>query len=458
MRQLSFVPRLMRDADPALVVGIMFLPVVWGTLFNIGAFSLEPFHISMFIIIGLTFIRPSHYARALAILRHNWIFFVGFFIYLFINLLSYIKTLDTKALDAYVIKQVAFVILCAAVAVRVTNCRILTPSLYIGGLLSIFTFLAALSLSAYTSGTSLVDAFGNLVATGNYQAWTFGFLRHIFNAFSTHGAAADLDFITSLKNNVATGLLIAYICFRAGATRFIGVPAARALDICVSAAFLVCIVMMLSRSVVLALIMVFMVVILVDAVARNSATIIISLLGAAAAVMILFMALPDTVVHALAQRFEDTSSYESRVEVYAMAIPLIEKNFWFGYGIGALLPDPDASIHNLFLSAWFNTGILGFLSSAWFWLTAVLMVCLRILEVMLGRYKSSYQLTIFHAWIAVVPIMGLFRCWLIGGGNLNFSAWFALGLFFGVLYREATMRARLTVLQAADAQMTALPG
>ncbi len=215
--------------------------------------------------------------------------------------------------------------------------------------------------------------------------------------------------------------------------------------------------MMLSRSVVLALIMVVMIVVVVDALARNSAIVVLSVLGVAAAILLLFLALPDTVVHALEQRFEDTSSYEARVEVYAMAIPLIEKNFWVGYGIGAPLPDPDADIHNLFLSSWFNTGILGFLVSSLFWLTAVSMVCLRILEVMLGRYRSSYRSTIFHAWIAVVPIMGLFRFWLIGGGNLNFSAWFSLGLFFGVLYHESLVE-KLTRARDADAQITALPG
>ncbi len=239
MRQPSFVPRLLRDADLALVVCIMFLPIVWGTLFNVGAFSLESFHISMFLIIGLTFSRPVAYARALAIVRHNWLFFWAFIVFLFLNLFSYTKTLDAKALDAFVIKQVAFLVMCLAVAVRVTDRPLLAPSLYIGGALSLWTFLAALSLSAHTAGTSLPDALAGLVASGNYQAWTFGFLRQVFNAFSSHGAAADLEFVTSLKNNVATGLLVAYICFRAGATHFMEYRAARLFDILLSCLFLV---------------------------------------------------------------------------------------------------------------------------------------------------------------------------------------------------------------------------
>src|SRR5512144_112711 len=117
MRPLSFLPPLLRVLDPVLVVTIMFLPIVWGTIVNIGAFSLEPFHVCMFLIIGMTFCRPSAYARAFGIVRHNWIFFAGFFAYLFLNLISYTRTLDPKALDAFVIKQVAFVIMCLAVAV-----------------------------------------------------------------------------------------------------------------------------------------------------------------------------------------------------------------------------------------------------------------------------------------------------------------------------------------------------
>jgi O-antigen ligase len=436
----------------------MFLPIVWGTIINIGAFSLEPFHISMFLIVGLTFCRPSAYARAFGIVQHHWVFFVGFSLYMFVSLLSFTISLDAKALEAIVIRQIAFVIMCLAVAVRVTDKQSISASLYVGGALSMFVFLLALGYSAYTAGTSLVDALAALVASGNYQSWTFGFLRHVFNAFSSQGAAADLEFVTSLKNNVATGLLIAYICFRAGATRYMESSTAKIFDVGISSLFLVCIVMMLSRSVVLALFMVIMIVILVDAIARNRATLVISVLGAIAAALILFMALPDTVISALQQRFEDTGSYESRVEVYAIAIPLIEKNFWVGHGLGAPLPNPNDSIHNLFLSAWFNAGILGFLTSAWFWFTAAAMVGLRILEVMLGRYKASYELTIFHAWIAVVPIMGLFRCWLIGGGNLNFSAWFSLGLFFGVLYNEKVLRKGLSDARKADVQLTPLPG
>lgn len=452
------MPRVIRDADPVLVVCIMFLPLVWGTIVHVGTFSLEPFHLSMLLIVGLTFCRPTAFARAFGLIQHHWLFFAGFFAYLFINLLAFTRTLDTNALENVVIRQIAFMIMCLAVAVRVTNKGSISATLYVGGALSMFVFLLALAYSAYIAGTSLFDALAGLVASGNYQAWTFGFLRHVFNAFSTQGAAADLEFVTSLKNNVATGLLTAYICFRAGAARFMASPFARIFDLAISSLFIVCIVMMLSRSVVLALLMVVMIVLFVDAIARNRATIVISVLGAVAAALILVMALPDTVVSALQQRFEDTGSYESRVEVYAVAISLIEKSFWTGYGLGASLPNPNDSIHNLFLSAWFNAGILGFLTSAWFWLTASAMVGLRILEVMLGRYKSSYELMLFHVWIAVVPIMGLFRCWLIGGGNLNFAAWFSLGLFFGVLYKEKVLGKGLIDPGKADVPLTPLSG
>ncbi|MFO1129329.1 MAG: O-antigen ligase family protein [Rhodospirillales bacterium] len=367
-------------------------------------------------------------------------------------------TKDTGALSGIVIRQIAFIIMALAAAVRITQRQPIAPTLYVGGALAAFAFLIAISISAYTAGTSLLEGLSALVASGNYEAWTFGFLRHVFNAFSSQGAAADLEFVTSLKNNVATGLLISYICYRAGTSQFGGKPLARAVDIVVSSLFLVSIIMMLSRSVAFALIGVVIIVVVVDAVSRNNASIIVSILLAVAAGLVLFLALPDTVVSAITQRFENTGSYDSRIEVYEMAIPLIEKSFWVGYGIGAPLPDPTQAIHNLFLAAWFNSGILGFLTAAWFWLTAVAMVCLRILEVLLGRYKASYQLTLFHAWIAVIPIMGLFRCWLIGGGNLNFSAWFALGVFFGVLYHEAWGRKGVAETGHRNASLPALPG
>lgn len=109
-------------------------------------------------------------AVPLPFIQYHWIFFVGFFAYLFLNLVSYIQTLDGKALDAFVIKQIAFVIMGLAVAVRVTERRSMSATLYVGGALSMFTFLLALAYSAYTAGTSLVAALAGLVASGSYQA------------------------------------------------------------------------------------------------------------------------------------------------------------------------------------------------------------------------------------------------------------------------------------------------
>jgi hypothetical protein len=32
--------------------------------------------------------------------------------------------------------------------------------------------------------------------------------------------------------------------------------------------------------------------------------------------------------------------------------------------------------------------------------------------------------------------MALLRVWVSGGGNLNFAAWFSIGVFLGLLYRH----------------------
>jgi O-antigen ligase len=212
------------------------------------------------------------------------------------------------------------------------------------------------------------------------------------------------------------------------------------IDAAVTLVFLFCILMMLSRSVMLAMILCIVIVIAVDSIVRNSAFAFVGVLAAVAAALVLYVAMPPELLAALQERFfGDTGSFDARVDVYRESIPVIEQRFWIGSGIGSQ-GEGGSSIHNLFLSTWWNAGVLGFLASALFWTAAVLMIVRHLLRIIQGVYAQSHDLALFHAWIAVVPLTGLIRCWLIGGGVLNFSAWFALGLFFGVLYRDAMVR------------------
>lgn len=435
--RLTFLPRNWQNADPALVAAIALLPLGWGTLIRIGPYSLEPFHVALLLLVGAAFCRPSGFANALHVVREFWIFFVGYGIYFFLQFFSYIMTRDAGGLDFYVVKQLSFLAFGMAAAVRVMSCRSITATLHAGGVLSIIAFLVAMQISASFAGTSAIDAFVKLATTGNYHTWTWGFLTKVFNAFSNRSPGGAEQFVSALKNNIGTGLLITLICFRAGAAAR---PASRgrvAFDYLLTVMFVVCILMMLSRSVMLAMLICVLIVYLVDAIVRQSAAIVIVILGALGAGLVLFLALPDTLLQGLGTRFfQDTGSFDARIQVYDQAIPHIENHFWTGTGIGSQ-GEGDYSIHNLFLSAWYNAGVFAFVGAVVFWAAAMVYIGRHLLRIAQGAYAVDPQLALFHAWIAVLPITGLFRCWLIGGGVLNFSAWFSIGIFFGVLCREA---------------------
>jgi O-antigen ligase len=134
--------------------------------------------------------------------------------------------------------------------------------------------------------------------------------------------------------------------------------------------------------------------------------------------------------------FEDASA-EARVEQYQVAIQRIEEHPWVGSGYYTVEGYP---IHNLFLSAWMNAGIVALLAALSFYLILVS----RWLSFlwMLIRQPDRWVLPLAPEWVAALPICPFFRVWLSGaGGNLFMGEWIAIGLFLGALFaNEARQR------------------
>jgi hypothetical protein len=122
---------------------------------------------------------------------------------------------------------------------------------------------------------------------------------------------------------------------------------------------------------------------------------------------------------------------------YEWAFSLINESPILGHGYA--LAESGLPIHNLFLSSWSYVGFIGFalvlifyVSFIWVWLRWVFLVLTK---------PSYWILAARFEWVAVLPILPLFRVWISGGGgHFTFGEWIALGVFVGLLMRNEAVR------------------
>lgn len=125
----------------------------------------------------------------------------------------------------------------------------------------------------------------------------------------------------------------------------------------------------------------------------------------------------------------DDASAAARVVQFETAIERIEKHPITGSGFYEI---EGYTVHNLFLSAWMNAGIVAFL----------LVVCFYILLIgrwltfvwTIARHPDQWVLPLAPEWIATLPLLPFFRVWLSGdGGNLFLGEWIAIAAFLGAI-------------------------
>jgi hypothetical protein len=97
----------------------------------------------------------------------------------------------------------------------------------------------------------------------------------------------------------------------------------------------------------------------------------------------------------------------------------------------------------LFLSAWAYTGYIGFGLIVTFYV-CLLYAWTRWLYLALTR-PNFWVLGARLEWVAVLPVLPLFRVWVSGGGgHVAFGEWIALGVFFGLLMQNEMNKRQTT--------------
>jgi hypothetical protein len=420
----------------AVFLCLVLLGIYWVRLAEVRGYTLEAYHVGMLAVIGTTFVDPRGIRSALLVLRRSVLWMLPYCIYL-LFLLPAVK--GTGGVGIWV-RQIFFITGFVAVATYFYGTRNIESKLRIGGFCGIGFFLLAVDYSARQIGKDSISAVVEFLSSGNFQALLYKFLRPVFNALVK--SDGDLAFVASVTNAVAVSLFVLLVLFRIGFRR-------RGLDlngIIVTGLVILLVLLLNARSVLLVAVASVLLAGVVRLVMTRGisglgaiyATIgAIGIFGAAAAAVVQ----GETTVAAISSIYMfDDNSTQSRIEQFRWAIGLVESNLIAGNGY--MENESGMPIHNLFLSSWAYVGLFGFLPVLVFYV-ALVVVWARWLCGVVAR-PDSWVLEARPEWVCVLPVLPLFRVWVSGGGgHLAFGEWVALGVFIGLILRNAREQRRV---------------
>jgi hypothetical protein len=398
--------------------------IFWVRVVQLGSFSLEAYHVGLLCIIVATVASLSGPASVFQVLIRVAPWFAAYVGYMLFLLPAVMGTNATGLL----LKQGLFLVGFLCVAAYFSTSAGSARSLRAGGLLGIGLYLAFTEYSARLIGQSLFGAVSDFLASGSFKALIYGFFRPVFNSLED---ASDPAFVASLTNSISVSLLVLALCYRIGRNR-------QGIDVTGIGVMVLAVLFGLllnSRSVVLAAIACMALAFAFRLVVQRGVSFLEVLswcvggIVAISAILVIALHKP-TALDAIttAFTFEDNSA-ESRLQQYDWALGLIDERILTGFGY--VETESGYPIHNLFLSSWAYTGLGGFLLVLTFYGGLVLMWLKWLWRNL--TLRGYWKLDVRAEWVAVLPVLPLFRMWISGAGGLPaFGEWIALAIFVGL--------------------------
>lgn len=431
-----------KPAELPLQIGMFLcfslMGIYWVRVLNLGSLSLEAYHVGLLAIVAMTGLSVYSPWAVVAVVRRCAPWLIAWLGYL----LLLVPALAGSQAMSLLLKQILFITGFVCIAAYFYRASDPVTSLRRGAIAGILLYLAFTEYSAQLIGKSIAGAVVEFLSTGSFKALIFGFFRPVFNSLED---GTDLAFVASLTNSIAVSLLVLALCFRAGRRR-------EGVDVVGSAVLLAVLALALllnARSVVMVGVAAMVLAFVVRLAAARAIALVelfywsVVAIGLMTALTIIAITSPsavDSVTEVF--RFEDNSA-ESRLEQYVWAFGLIEDQLLLGHGY--IETDKGLPIHNLFLSSWAYTGVLGFLLILVFYF-GLLVSWLRWLALTLSR-PSSWILGVRPEWVGVLPVLPLFRVWISGAGGMPaYGEWIALGVFVGLVMRNEREKSEGKVL------------
>lgn len=423
-----------RLASFTFAILVITLPLQWFEIIAIGPLALKPVHISFSLIVFTYLLFPGVFKSAWRTLKYYRFFFVSYSVYLILMYLAVFNSESMPVALAMNTKNLIYFLYCISLIgllhiISDENDQFQMSSFVV---ISVVTFLIICVYVFQQLERSFFLEYGLALINGDIKELMFGFYKPIFNySFGSGAIDPDSDQGTSLRNTLV-GSFILFVAILASELKNRKGSALVVSRITISILILL-IIASVSRSNYLTLIMISIVVFIAGF--KFKRTIKINYLPLLPLVFIgliasIILALPYIipVINILIERTKEIAE-SGRIDMYNSTITLINKNYLIGYGTGARLGAfHDLQVHNLFLGAWYQAGILGLISAVAYYLALVIFFLNTIFRYLLGQIHDHRKL-----WLIAIIILPLFRALVSGNsGNFTMIEWTCLAVFFTV--------------------------
>ncbi|MGH6880074.1 MAG: O-antigen ligase family protein, partial [Hypericibacter sp.] len=317
---------------------------------------------------------------------------------------------------------------------------------YLGAGLAIIVFFLALGISATIGGADLGVAWSGLVGGGSFYGFNRVFTRAIFISSGFQSALSSEQFTeysTSIKNELSSCVVVLYAIMRS-LRDFRSTLWSRVFESACFGIVAIVVVLSFSRSAFLGFGLALSVSFAVSILSSRSPIDRTFLAALGFLIAVAAIAVLSNVGPVLLSSFEDSTSYEERLEQFNTAVHIIDANIWSGTGTNVDIGGHD--IHNLFLATWAKSGFFPFL--------AVLLAYLLLLGTWLGTLvktitvRNFWRLAGDPGWVFAIPIVPLLRVYLSGkGGTFSVSMWLGTAAFLAFIVAN-----RAAILQAFGAE------
>lgn len=417
----------------AVTAAIATVTLTWVPMASIGGFDLRLPYMMAMILGAVLCLYPTQLATGVSSLLRLILPWLAAYVLYLMLLQANLAGGPTKGM---VFRQVFFLTCALTLAIGLVGTRGDARILRQGGMLAIFGFFAFTEYLARQIGLSWTSTLVHFLSTGDLGFVFYHFLREMFQMVAPEG----VDVPASNKNIVAVCMFIALVLMRAGYT---GKGADRVGGF-ITALTLLALVVFNTRSVLLISALGIPLAAWIGLICRGVQSpgelyVKTTLIVGSALALILVLSAGSAAMDEIATRlsFEDQST-EGRFNQYSWAFSRIEQNPLAGSG---LIEFKGQNVHNLFIGAWLHAGLAAFLLVVVAYLGLFLSWVLFVFRLVAA--PGSWVLPVRVEWVAILPLLPLFRVWVAGdAGHPGFGEWVGFGAFFGLILANRRTRNR----------------
>jgi len=428
----------------AIFLIILSGPIQFLILANMGGLNVKPIHVCFVSIILFSTLYKESFPFFLELLRRYWGFFGGFLLYLVILLFSAYWANDIGAVFSKFVKFFTYFSICllSTLVFSKSSYASVVRAVIFGAIGAVSAFIIIAIIALHFFGQNFFFFIINALKTGNFAAFQFSLYIYLSQYFGS----TDPVETAGIRHATVNFLVFMFLLFmaiqplmkqRGQAQRIAGVVAA--------AMSILIIILSFSRSSI-ALIGVVLMFVWMFKLRRSqfrlpsrqtAFTLAAAMIVVAGAIILLFASSGlQTSLGKLGAVFADRFAKldnDERIRIYILAIQKLDLSPLFGYGGGARVATTDNhyQIHNVFLNAWFETGILGLLASITFFGALLTAWTTNTLKFM--RRPELWALPYSPAWTMALPILPLINALQGGDGNFDLASFFCISAFYGWL-------------------------